>query len=569
MKQVSRVVMGWLLAAGIGLAAAVVVNAQERPEDTPAPPAQESTAAPQAPTPPSAPVAPTSPAPPAPATRTPQPPPAPRAAEPPPGEPVPPTADPFIIEPRFRSQSLRIGQDFTLRTGDTIREVVVIAGTATIEGHVEGDVVVILGSANLASTALVDGDLVVVGGGATVATGAAVNRDVVIVGGMLDAPADFMPGGEHVVIGPSAIGGRFEAIVPWITRGLLWGRPIVPNLGWVWAVVGVIFLVYLVISLIFDQPVRACADKLAERPLSALMAGLLTLLLAGPVCFLLAVSIIGLAVVPFVLCAMFIAGLVGRIGVARWIGMRILRFEDDGRVESIATFALGFAVITFAYLVPVLGFIVWLMVGVFGLGAATLAVGAAYRRENPRRVSAVRTPPPPPPSTFIQHGEQTSADPLPGATATADAHAPAVGTVPPATAMAASDLTSFPRAMFLERVGAFALDIALALFVSLFVSAPFDDGPGMFFFLLLVYRIAFWAWKGTTVGGIICQLRVVRVDGAPLGFPDALVRGLASIFSFVALGLGCLWVLRDQERQAWHDKIAGTYVVKVPRNWPL
>jgi uncharacterized RDD family membrane protein YckC len=35
------------------------------------------------------------------------------------------------------------------------------------------------------------------------------------------------------------------------------------------------------------------------------------------------------------------------------------------------------------------------------------------------------------------------------------------------------------------------------------------------------------------------------------------------------LGLGCLWILKDPERQAWHDKIAGTYVVKVPRNWPL
>ena len=35
------------------------------------------------------------------------------------------------------------------------------------------------------------------------------------------------------------------------------------------------------------------------------------------------------------------------------------------------------------------------------------------------------------------------------------------------------------------------------------------------------------------------------------------------------LGLGCLWIIKDADRQAWHDKIAGTYVVKVPRNWPL
>jgi uncharacterized RDD family membrane protein YckC len=47
------------------------------------------------------------------------------------------------------------------------------------------------------------------------------------------------------------------------------------------------------------------------------------------------------------------------------------------------------------------------------------------------------------------------------------------------------------------------------------------------------------------------------------------VRALSAIFSFAALGLGCFWILRDPESQAWHDKIAGTYVVKVPRNWPL
>ena len=68
---------------------------------------------------------------------------------------------------------------------------------------------------------------------------------------------------------------------------------------------------------------------------------------------------------------------------------------------------------------------------------------------------------------------------------------------------------------------------------------------------------------------IPAQLRVIRTDGAPLHFADALVRGLASIFSLAVLGIGALWILQDPERQAWHDKIAGTYVVKVPRNWPL
>jgi uncharacterized RDD family membrane protein YckC len=35
------------------------------------------------------------------------------------------------------------------------------------------------------------------------------------------------------------------------------------------------------------------------------------------------------------------------------------------------------------------------------------------------------------------------------------------------------------------------------------------------------------------------------------------------IFSVAVLGLGFFWIARDPERQAWHDKIAGTYVVKI------
>ena len=71
------------------------------------------------------------------------------------------------------------------------------------------------------------------------------------------------------------------------------------------------------------------------------------------------------------------------------------------------------------------------------------------------------------------------------------------------------------------------------------------------------------------MGGIICRMRVARVDGNPLAFTDGLVRGLASILSAAAAGLGWLWILWDAERQAWHDKIAGTVVVRVPANWPL
>jgi len=68
---------------------------------------------------------------------------------------------------------------------------------------------------------------------------------------------------------------------------------------------------------------------------------------------------------------------------------------------------------------------------------------------------------------------------------------------------------------------------------------------------------------------MICQLRLVRTDGARIHVAEAIVRALVGILSLVVAGIGFLWVLWDPERQSWHDRVAGTYVVKVPRNWPM
>jgi uncharacterized RDD family membrane protein YckC len=493
-------------------------------------------------------------------------------APPPPASPAERSPDAAVdvrVDPdAWRREVVRIGQDYALKAGDAIGNAVVIYGNATIDGRVDRDVVVVFGKTQLASTAAIDGSMIVIGGSAAVASGAAVRQDLVVVAGTLDAPAEFMPGGQHIVIGPGTFGGRLEALVPWVTRGLLWGRLIVPNLEWVWGIVAFFFAVYLVLSLLFHHSVRGCAETLAEKPLTTFAVGLLVLLLTGPVCFLLAVSVIGIAVVPFVLCSLFVAWIVGRVSVARWIGMSLVRQESpDNQLQSIRSFALGFAVLCLAYMIPVLALAGWAMVGVFGLGAATLTFIRAYRRENPA----------PPLSAFRRPSDRAAAPPIAPATAVSFADAAPIAqasavhagdAVAVAAADAAvSDLASFPRAAFRDRLAAFVLDIILVAIAQQILDLTRRDSS--FFLLLLAYHIGFWTWKGTTVGGIICQLRVVRVDGGPLRFIDALVRGLSSIFSLAVLGLGCLWILKDPERQAWHDKIAGTYVVKVPRNWPL
>src|SRR3954447_19863743 len=73
--------------------------------------------------------------------------------------------------------TLRILQDYVLPAGTTTRAVVVIGGDVKIDGSVDEDVVVILGRAELGSSAAVNGSFVVVGGSATLRDGAKVGND--------------------------------------------------------------------------------------------------------------------------------------------------------------------------------------------------------------------------------------------------------------------------------------------------------------------------------------------------------------------------------------------------------
>ena len=97
----------------------------------------------------------------------------------------------------------------------------------------------------------------------------------------------------------------------------------------------------------------------------------------------------------------------------------------------------------------------------------------------------------------------------------------------------------------------------------------FVSGPPVFLIIALAYFAGLWAWKGTTIGGIVLKLHVVRCDGQPVTFLAALVRGLAAALSVIVLFLGFLWIAWDHDKQGWHDKIAGTIVVRLPRSLPL
>ena len=59
------------------------------------------------------------------------------------------------------------------------------------------------------------------------------------------------------------------------------------------------------------------------------------------------------------------------------------------------------------------------------------------------------------------------------------------------------------------------------------------------------------------------------MDHRELDWTTAIVRAVSCFLSLVAAGLGFIWVAFDDEKQSWHDKIAGTTVVRVPKGVSL
>jgi uncharacterized RDD family membrane protein YckC len=408
---------------------------------------------------------------------------------------------------------------------------------------------------------------VVVGGSVTADSDARVGRELVVVGGTLNAPATFSAYGDQVIIGAPWVADILRDASPWLTRGLLLGRMIVPDLEWVWTIVIVFFLIYLVLNTVFDRAVGTTASVMTDRPLGAFFTGLLVLLLAVPVLAIVAATVIGLAIFPFLVCGLVVAALVGKTAVARAMGRSLLRPETpEGRIAAFVGFLIGAALLTLAYMVPVLGFVTWALTTVLGLGAATIAARGHLRRERPAPAVAPPAPTVAAPATAAWSAPAAApASPMVEPPPAAAAPTVDIPPVPPPPPLYTLGLAGYPRATFGDRLAAFLLD---CLLIGVANALLFDNrgDDGAFWFLLLVYHIAFWAWKGTTLGGIVLNLKVTRTDGAELRFQDSLVRGLSAIFSIAALGIGFFWMLQDAERQTWHDKIAGTLVVKVPRH---
>lgn len=128
-----------------------------------------------------------------------------------------------------------------------------------------------------------------------------------------------------------------------------------------------------------------------------------------------------------------------------------------------------------------------------------------------------------------------------------------------------------------KRLGAFVLDVIIPIVALMFIfgiglgaaAGGRRAGGTLGVLIVTVLVIAYIVWairlfaQGTTPGKKALSMYVVKEDGKRAGFLTMLFREwIGKWISGLISGLGYLWILIDKDRQAWHDKLASTFVVE-------
>jgi len=75
--------------------------------------------------------------------------------------------------------------------------------------------------------------------------------------------------------------------------------------------------------------------------------------------------------------------------------------------------------------------------------------------------------------------------------------------------------------------------------------------------------ILFWVYKSSSPGKMFFSACIVDAKTGRDPSPrQCVVRYLGYFVSLLPLGLGFLWIAFDRRKQGWHDKLAGTVVVR-------
>lgn len=134
---------------------------------------------------------------------------------------------------------------------------------------------------------------------------------------------------------------------------------------------------------------------------------------------------------------------------------------------------------------------------------------------------------------------------------------------------------NYQKANFWERLLATLIDFVIILLLNFVIYwlliSKSDLSPSIkeqlpeliVILIWVLYSVFFLSATGATIGKRILRLKVLDKNYCKVSLPRILLRETIAKFLSHILELGYLWILIDKKKQAWHDKITGTCVVKL------
>jgi uncharacterized RDD family membrane protein YckC len=446
------------------------------------------------------------------------------------------------IRDRGRSgDSVITGKTYNLPAGEsTAGDVVVIRGHARIDGIVDGDLVLIGSDSDVSGT--VNGDIVAIASKVHFSPGAVVNGDFTSCLSAVQDDANLHVNGSRTNL-DLLPADTILGLGHWIGGTILLLRPMSPDsfTSWLWALL--VLGLCLGIGWLFPKPLADTGVVLRERAPASFLCGLAIVPAAALLSFLLLITVVGIIVIPLIFAAIFAFSLFGNAVVFQLIGQRLAPQISTQKYPVLLWIALGAVVCWVLYCIPVIGFLAGSVVFLAGLGSFSLYL---IERSKGRPVPAAQLTNGP--GSEIQHG--------PGPETQRPAQASQAKPSAPPRPLPAIQVR--PSATFWPRLGANVIDLVIIAALVHFLGVHRILLPAW-----VLYRFAMYAWRSATIGEIVLNLRVQKLDGALLtgDYGTALVRALSSLLSLLPLGLGFFWILFDPAGETWHDKIAGTQVV--------
>jgi len=250
---------------------------------------------------------------------------------------------------RHGSERVVFGHSLNVGADETVDKAVAIGGSVTIAGHVRRDAVAIGGSVTLQPGARVEGDAVAIGGAVSVAEGATLEGDNVSLGGTIPTTVGSMT--RWVVGGPHMF--SMFSFASRLTRAVL------------------LFVIALLIAVAFPGALMRIGAYLVNRPGLSALGGVAILLGFVPACVLLAMTIIGIPLIPVAVMVLVALFLFGFTVSAAWLGDRMPGLQEPRTPTK--SVARGGAILVVVGLVPWIGTAALILVAAVSAGATLLS----------------------------------------------------------------------------------------------------------------------------------------------------------------------------------------------------